>query len=300
MLEYMTPHDIDYRILDIDLSQLGPKDPNATKPVIVFDKATVGINFAQKKSDLPPKEVDTFEVSKFVKNFVCKWLSYEPLQIQTGNQIIVKQNKDIRVVARSSSNWALHINSFNEERNLFKAVSLYILEYLFKTRAGGYFIALSGGSDSTLNALFVYFACQTLNYFVYQKINHEVVDKMAYILGLPVSLKKVDLSEDQRKSQFFLTSEDLSKNRGSFALGSEVGDSPKGDTWQYFVGNEPVTVESLSRKILNVGYLPMDFSGSTKPFVENLKSELKCNSVEFSIQNVFNAFKGETESMLCK
>jgi NH3-dependent NAD+ synthetase len=184
---------------------------------------------------------------------------------------------------------------------MFKAVALYILEYLFKTRAGGYFIALSGGSDSTLNALFIYFACQTLAYFAYQAPNHEIIQKISYIIGLPITLKKVSLSEKEQKETLFITGKQILENSNDFILSEKIPNTQEDDILQYFIGDDtPISFESMSNKILNVAYLPMDFSGVTKPFVENLKKSLNCNFVEFSIQKPFNAFKNEIESVFQK
>ena len=301
MLEYLTPHDLDFQIVDIDLSKLNQKKVDSEKPVMVFDRAPAKIKFSQTKSSLPPIEVDTVEVSKEIEKYLSNWLKRDSPSVQNGNHIMVKLSRNIRSVARPSINWAQYIKYINEERNLFKAVSLYAMEYLFKTRAGGYFLALSGGSDSTLSALFVYFACQGLAYFAYQPANQEIIDKISYIIGLPIFLKKVDLSEQDARKNYFLSYDQITKHSNGFALTAEVGKISKGDQFQYCLGDDVIiTSDSLSSKILNVAYLPMDFSGITKPFMEKLKKELGCNSVEFSIQGVFDAFKGETEKMLVK
>lgn len=301
MLEYLTPHDMDFQIVDIDLSKLNKKKTNSNKPVIVFDRAPAKINFSQSKSSLPSIEIDTVQVSQEIAKYISNWLKMDSVSVQNGNRIMVKLSRNIRSVARPSINWAQYIKYINEERNLFKAVSLYAMEYLFKTRAGGYFLALSGGSDSTLSALFVYFACQGLAYFAYQPFNHEIIDKISYVIGLPIFLKKVTLSEKEARTNYFLSYHQINKDSTKYALSDQIGEIKKGEKFQYCLGDDVIiTSDSLSSKILNVAYLPMDFSGITKPFMHKLKNELGCNAMEFSIQGVFNSFKDETEKMLIK
>ena len=301
MLEYLTPHDMDFQVVDIDLSKLNKKIPDSVKPVIVFDRAPANVTFSQNKKNLPSTNIDTFEISTEISKYILNFLKEKPFLVQQGNRIMVSKSRNIRMVPRPSINWAKYIKYINEERNLFKAVSLYAMEYLFKTRAGGYFVALSGGSDSTLSALFIYFACQGLAYHAYQPVNQEIIDKISYVIGLPISLKKVSLSENESKKEYFLSYAQIQKNANLYALTDEIGDIEKGEMYQYFLDDKiAITSDSLSSKILNVAYMPMNFSGITKPFVENLKNQLGCNALEFSIQGVFDAFKKETESMLVK
>lgn len=301
MLEYLSPHDLDFQIVDLDLSKLSPKDPSSAKPVLVFDRVSLNMRFSHAKSDLPPKMTDLLRVSQRVNEYLSKWLDQSSTEVQMGNRISVGNNRFIRTVARPNPNWASHINSINHNQHLFKAVGLYILEYLFKTRAGGYFVALSGGSDSTLSALFIYFACQSLAYYAYQEFNFEIIDKISYIMGQPVSLKKVTLSSEQRDSMFFISGEQISSNPRAFALADQMGKVNDSDNFQYHLAdNIMISGWSLCQRILNVAYLPMSFSGITKPIVEKLSKLLQCNFVEFSIQNPFDSFKNELESVLTK
>lgn len=301
MLEYLTPHNLDFQVVDINLSALNPKDPKAVKPVMVFDKKKIDFTLSKSPSELPSKEVNVFAVSKKVKQFVTNMLGYTPSEIQVGKRIQVKANKDVRIVARPSANCARDISQIDEDLNMFKAVGLYSLEYLFKTRAGGYFIALSGGSDSTLNALFLKFACQSLNYFMYQKANQEIIDKLSYIMGLPVSLKKVSLTESQKQEKFFLSGRDILTHPEWYALSSLQKKVEPEDTFLYLIGdNLMVNEKALASKILNTAYLPMSFSGVTKPFVEKLVEQLKCNFQTFHIQSTFDEMKKEAQDMLVK
>jgi hypothetical protein len=302
MLDYLTPYDLDFQVVDIDLSKLNKKDPEAIKPVIVFDRAPAKVTLGQSKKSLPDSKVDTIAISKKVHEYIQKWLGIKTQEPNNNaNSVRINSASDIEVIGRASPNWAPFIPNLNEDRHMFKAVSLYILEYLFKTRAGGYFLALSGGSDSTLNALFIYFACQGLSYFAYQAPNHEIIHKISYVLGLPITLKKVSLSLEEQKKQFFLSGDQIINNPNDYILSQGVGDVKESDSFQYFLDETtPITPETISNKILNAAYLPMDFSGITKPFVEQLNIHLNCNFVEFSIQGPFNAFKQETERILEK
>ena len=302
MLDYLTPYDLDFQIVDIDVSKFNKKDPEGIKPVIVFDRAPANVTFCQNKASLPDPKVDTIKISKRVHKYIRDWLGdTSPKSTITKDSVQIKSASEIEVIGRPSPNWAPFISTLNEDRHMFKAVSLYILEYLFKTRAGGYFLALSGGSDSTLNALFIYFACQGISYFAYQSPNHEIIHKISYILGMPVTLKQVTLSPEEQKQQLFLSGDQIIKNSNDYILSQQFKNVQTSDTFQYFMdSNIPISADTISNKILNTAYLPMDFSGVTRPFVNHLKEHLNCNFVEFSIQGPFNALKQEMEKVLEK
>jgi hypothetical protein len=300
-LEYLTPHNIDFQVADINLSELNPRDPSAQKPAIVFDKEQLDISLTCKKHKLPSKFVDVLEVSQIVRQFVCNFLSYLPQKIQVNNKIVVKHVKDVRILARPSMYSPQKMFEINEHLNVFKAVGLYCLEYLFKTRAGGYFIALSGGSDSTLNALFIRFACQSLNFFMYQKANHEIIDKLSYIIDQPVSFVKVKLTEKEKRSQFYLSGTELKQHPEWYELSSVQKDFLPEDCFQYMMNEDQlVTADTISKRILNVAYLPMNFSGITKPFVDKLVTHLNCNFLNFNINSSFDAMKTQVEEMLVR
>lgn len=301
ILEYLSPHDLDFQVVDLDLSRLNPKDPAAAKPVLVFDRQPLDFCISRPKGALPPGRVDSLAVSQRVAQFLNSWLRQSPAQAPTGNCIRVSSARFIRTVARPSPNWAAQIDSTSEDLHLFKAVALYMLEYLFKTRAGGYFLALSGGSDSTLSALFVCFACQSLAFYAYQDWNFEILDKISYVTGLPVSLRKATLSAEARAEALWLSGADVRAHPGRFALARGAGAVADSDALQYFLGEgEVLCAQALCRRLLTAAYLPMDFSGETKPFVDKLRERLEFSFVECSIQGAFDAFKGEMEGVLAK
>lgn len=301
ILEYLSPHDLDIQLVDIDLSKLNAKDPKAAKPVFVFDRISLDMTFSKPKSALPSQTPSLLQVSERVNEYLNQWLGKAPSEVQKGNRIMIESNRFIRYVARPNPNWAGFINSINEDRHLFKAVGLYILEYLFKTRAGGYFVALSGGSDSTLSTLFIYFACHSLAYYAYQEFNFEIIDKISYVIGQPVSLVKKSLSPEERDSMLFVSGEQIRSSPNAFALANDIGEVAESDSLQYCLEDGTViSGASLCKRILNVAYLPMSFSGITKPFVQKLIEQLKCNYVEFAIQSPYDSFKKEMESILVK
>lgn len=192
------------------------------------------------------------------------------------------------------------ISSNMESHRLLKAMSYYLTQYLSSTQAGGYFIALSGGVDSTLTALSVFSVCQSLSHYLYSSCNGEILSLLSYILAEGLELRKVP-TETEGTSWF--TGKQLKDRKLDIAMGSKTLEDVKDfEYYGYFTVNtgELVSDIMLASRILNVGYLPMKFSKVTRPFYESLVKVMGCRSMIFPIQNIFDVFKKQGELLLEK
>jgi hypothetical protein len=301
-LEYLTPYDMDYRVSDIDFSLMSPVlGQSKSSHVFLFEKQHVDIKFLQKRSELLPTEINSYEVFNFVENFLIKEIKSKPIPFSLKHtSLLIESNQEIMVYPKESTNWSVNLKRISEERNNFKAISAYLLEYLFKTRAGGYFIALSGGSDSSLNAAIIYFMCQCLIYYSYFKCNLEIISKISYILQKSVTLRKVEFTQTEKASEFYLTDKDISLGPETFCL-ANVFMAPEENTfYQYFIDEQPLNCNNICKILLNVAYLPMDFSGSTKGFFDQITKTFGCTNLSFPIQNVFDSFNKDMRDVLQK
>lgn len=301
-LDYLTPYDMDYRISDIDFSLMSPVlTQSESSHVFLFEKENVNMKFLQKKSELLSTKINSYEVFTFVENFLTKEIKSKPIPFSLNHtSIFIKSNQEIMVYAKECINWSVNLKRISEERNNFKAISAYLLEYLFKTRAGGYFIALSGGSDSSLNAAIIYFMCQSLIYHSYSKCNLEIISKISYILESSITLRKVELTESEKKTEFYLTDKDISEGPETYCLANVFMNPEKNTFYQYFIDEKPLNCNNISKILLNVAYLPMKFSGSTKIFFDQITETFGCTNLSFPIQNVFDSFHKDMSEVLQK
>lgn len=302
MLNYLSPYDLDFNVCDIDFSKMNPRMTQKRPSVFVFDKEKVDINFLQSSETLPSRIVNCVDISIEVDKFLISELQSKCIPYPIGQSKIQSTSScQIRIIPKPSKNWVHNFDSISEECNTFKAISMYLMEHLFKTSAVGFFVAYSGGSDSTLTAVFVYFMCQALTYFTYQKINHEIIFKISFGLKEIITLRKVSLTTEEQKSCFYFTGEQLLLGGHVYCLADSISEIDSTATYQYFLGeNISLTLDNVVKKILNVAYLPMVFSGKTKQFVNDFRVNLNCNFVEFSIQSSFDALKLEAEKTLEK
>ena len=178
-------------------------------------------------------------------------------------------------------------------------MNYYLLEYLFNTYAGGFFLPLSGGIDSTINALTIFMSCQNLAHHLYSINNIEIAYQIAYVLGETIKLAK--FSGCSKGTDSF-SGKELRLNLDRIALAKSLkGEISESCFYKYVdTKGEVLNDMTLAKRVLNVAYLPMSFSKATLPFYHQVVGALNCKSVTFPIQKIFDQFKRQGEEILRK